>query len=491
MGRVSVVLASLAIAAPAVADPITLVPGQGSSIDESMLPVVAIERPRTAMVWQPPGLATPTPAVNSNVIFLNRCASGCLVRFGQSDSINDTWQLNVGSGTLQPFQYGDTAWGQVVACVRDVFSPFNVQITDVDPGTAAHFEIMIAGRPADLGFGSGIGGIAPFDCSQSYIPNALVFDFANVWQGNVDEICATAAQEIAHAWTMDHVTEPSDPMTYNPYSGVRYFKDGVLCGSDCINPSTQQLDPNGVAPLTGAQCTNNVHVCSCHQSTTTQNDVSIITTLFGAGTLTPPTVTIDSPTSGAVVQPGFAVHASVSDADGVGKAELRVDGTLAQTLTAAPFAFTAPTTLAGGAHHVEVEGYDTHGAHATAAIDVMVVPCTQPSDCPKATDTCVGGRCVPGPGTTGGLGQPCTANTDCASGMCASDGTQQVCVESCVPGMNQCPSGFGCAMTGASQGVCFPGFDDGSGGLCSTTTGGPISLGLVLAAFVFIRRRRR
>jgi uncharacterized protein (TIGR03382 family) len=479
-------LASLLLVTPAAADSITLTPGQGDSIDEDTAPRVMVERPRTAMVYAPVDPANVLPAVNSHVIFLNRCASGCRINVGNSDSTVDTWPINL-ANTLTPFGYGDTTWNSVVSCVKTVFAPFNVQITETDPGTAPHFEVMIAGSPGDLGFPNNVGGIAPFDCGASFIPNALVFDFANVWQGNVDEICATAAQEIAHAWTMDHVTEPSDPMTYNPYNGVRYFKDGVQCGSDCVN---------GKSPF-GYTCSGQNHVCSCPQQqgnpTNTQNDIQIITALFGAGSEAPPAVSIDAPKNGAAVEAGFPVMTTITDPVGVTMAELRVDGTLTQTLMSSPYNFNAPTTLHDGAHHVEVTGYGVSGMSTMAAVDVVIgKPCSKPSDCPDATDTCVAGRCVPGPGAPGGLGQPCQTNTDCASDHCASDGTQQVCVELCVPGMGQCPSGFGCATTGANAGVCFPGFDDGSGGaLCSTTGGGPISLGLVLAAFVLIQRRRR
>src|SRR5262245_44105869 len=228
------VIASLLVATPAAADSLTFTPGSGDSIDETTGPVVAMERPRTAMVRMSLDPSRVLPAVNSHVIFLNRCASGCTVRPGNSDSIADTWMINTTS-VIQPFAYSTTTWNSVVSCVQSVFAPFDVQITDVDPGSAPHFEVMVAGSPQNIGLPSNVGGIAPFDCSSSFIPNALVFDFANVWQGNVNEICATAAQEIAHAWTLDHVTEPSDPMTYSPFSGVRFFKDGVTCGSDCVN----------------------------------------------------------------------------------------------------------------------------------------------------------------------------------------------------------------------------------------------------------------
>lgn len=424
---------------------------------------------------------TPAAAPNSNVIFLNRCASGCLVRVGSANSINDTWPINQ-NGTLQPFPYGDGTWSEVLQCVKEVFAPFNVQITDVDPGTANHFEIMIAGSPTNLGFDPNTGGISPFNCNTSVINNSLVFDFAAVWGGDVDEICSTAAQEIAHSFTLDHVIEPSDPMTYFGYNGRRHFvNDQIQCGSDCVN---------GQGPF-GQTCfgaNNQSHSCTCTGSQT-QNSVQTILTLFGQGTPTPPTISILTPLSGsAVAGGGFAITATITDDVGVARAEARVDGTLVGTLTKGPYAWNAPMTLAKGTHTVEVTAYDIFETQAKRSINIIIGdPCSTASDCPNNTDVCIGGRCVAGPNATGGLGVTCTTGADCASGNCqsSSDGEHH-CVEVCEVG--QCPSGFGCLENGAS-GVCWPGYDDGSGG-CSAA-GGAIGTSFVFALFMFRRRRRR
>jgi MYXO-CTERM domain-containing protein len=445
------------------------------------------ERPRAVYVPMP--VTDPNPTVSSNVIFLNNCQpSGCVVRNvgGVDDSTHD--YSSIGQGTVQPFMYDATTWNDVVGCVKNVFAPFNVQIVATRPSSGSYLEILVAGVPQNIGQGSGVGGIAPFRC-QSYQANALVFDFANVWQGSVEEICATAAQEIAHTWSLDHSTDASDPMTYYSFQGIKQFDNKTQqCGSDCIN---------GQSPL-GQACSGSPaqqHPCYCTGSET-QNSYAEILALFGPGTETPPTVAIVNPHDGDNVQPGFPVGATATSPYGaVPKAELRVDGTLVTTLTSQPFAFNAPSSLAPGNHTVEVTAYDVHGVTGKQQISVYIgAPCKKPADCPESTQTCVGGRCVAGPGVQGGLGMACTMNTQCASGQCATDGTNMYCVVPCMTG--QCPTGFGCELTSGNMGVCWPGVSDGGGGGggggCSTDGGGkPLLFVLTSLAGLLVVRRKR
>ncbi|MGE5187239.1 MAG: Ig-like domain-containing protein [Acidobacteriota bacterium] len=453
------------------------------------------DRPRTLIIPRP--RVPSQEAVTSNVIFLDRCASGCTLHLGGDNSTTDSSSIVKGTSTLSAFNCGDAVWQQVKSCVAEVFAPYNVVITDVDPGTASHLEIKIAGNPCDVlpsGYCNSVGGVAPATCG-SYQQNALVFDFANVWNCSVDEICATAAQEIAHTWSLDHVTDKTDPMTYFAYNGVRFYHDSVKCGSDCTSSSGAlcKVGDTGCTGPEGQACNSNQeHTCRCNPGTTVQNDNQFITNLFGAGTPMPPTVTITKPANGASVSPGFPVDTTIASPYGVMMAELRIDGTLVSTVNTMPYVFNAPQDLAAGTHTVEVTGYDILNTPGKATATVLIgMPCSKPADCPVNTDTCIGGRCVPGPGVQGGLGSKCTDGAQCADGLCASDGTNMYCTEPCMTG--QCPSGFGCLATGATgsnASVCWPGYDDGSGGGCSTDGGAPVTLGLLALGLLVSRRRR-
>lgn len=473
----------LAQATPAAAAPRTIVPGQGDSVALDDEPSPLAPRPLPTMVWENVELASMTALVNSHIIYLNRCAGGCEIVQGTTNSTADPVRSSLGHGVLSSFSRGDATWNAVVECMRDVFGGFNVEITESDPGALPHFEIIIGGTPQEIGLSAGVGGVSPFSCAP-YIPNSVVFVF-DVWGDNAEELCSTAAQEIAHSFSLDHAIEPSDPMTYYPYTGRRRFMNTqIQCGSDC--------DKNHRSPL-GAACTGpdfQEHACACGDGAQTQNDVQVISALFGEGGATPPIVTIVSPKVGETVEPGFLVSAEIADDRAVTSAELRVDDALISTMAGGPYEFTGPLALADGTHTIVVTGYDDAGAPGRARVQVIVGPgCRSTADCPNDTDSCIGGRCVPGPGTVGGLGDTCVAATDCKSWQCANDNGARYCVEACEPG--QCPSGFGCRDDGDGGGLCWPGFDEGFGG-CAAAGSPPIGsivlgLGFALAA----RRRRR
>jgi len=434
---------------------------------------------------------------DTHIIFMNPCKpNGCKVTPGETDATKDTSDIASQTGTLGAWSYGDASWQKVMTCMKATFSQFNVQITDVDPGTTPHYEVMVAGSPEEImgSQGFGIGGVADFPCQDigvcdPYLPNALVFDFADVFGNDPTEICAVAAQEIAHTWSLDHVVDKTDPLTYNSYSGMRIYHDAEKCGSDCQGGKS----PFGLTCSgTGGQAT---HTCSGNGKAT-QDEVKTILALFGpSGPPTPPTVAISAPADGATVTPLFDVVATATDSDGIDKVELRIDGSLIGSVTKPPFKWSAPGTLAQGSHTIKVTAYDVFGATADAQVTVTEGPaCTKDGGC-SGDDVCVDGKCVPGGGVPGGLGTPCTMDTECASMSCATDGSgTKVCVAPCdVNMMDGCPSGFSCLPAG-NGGVCWPtGGDGGETGGCNAGSedGSTLALiGLGFGAIVIAGRRR-
>ncbi len=444
--------------------------------------------------------AVPVPdQVNSHTLFLNPCTGGCVVHSGQTDSTTST--SDIGSGTLAAFPYGDTVWNDTVACVTRIMAPFNIQVVTTKP-SGDFFEVMIAGNSCDIldqSECSGVGGIAdypcqgPGDCFESYIPDALVFDFATSIGNDANYLCGVAAQEIAHAWTLDHTIETTDPMTYNGYAANLTYANGAKCGSDCLYSCPSG---SGTCDAFGAKCTGSggqaVHAC-LSSGTATQDEVTIITGLFGPSSTNPPVVKITSPSNGASVGQGFPVDVTCTNSDGVMSVALAIDDLAPTTLTTSPYTFSTPTTLPVGPHTVTATCTTTLNATAMASVSVTVAnKCTKNSDCTTTGDICYEGACIAGPNAQGGLGTVCTNNSMCASDSCTSDGTNSYCVVPCDLTHDQCPSGYGCLADG-SGGVCWPGVSNGSSGGCNTgrDSTAPITLALGVAALLITRRKRR
>jgi MYXO-CTERM domain-containing protein len=226
------------------------------------------DRPVTTYRWADPArveVAEPGRHA-SNVLYLDRCAGGCTIAAGFDDSRIDTSSLVPHTVTITEFAHDQAAWDAVVACVRDLYAPFRLEVTDVDPGEAPHFEAIVAGSPADLG-ATGIGGLSPFACGV--IDNAVTYSFANIY-GSARDICETVAQETAHAFGLEHEYLCADPMTYLTGCGDKSFQDiDAPCGEygprDCecggaTQSSYQKLvaefgragEPEAPAPEAGA-----------------------------------------------------------------------------------------------------------------------------------------------------------------------------------------------------------------------------------------------
>jgi len=401
-------------------------------------------------------------AINSNIIYLNPCWGGCTVSGPyQDNSITNHSSIVSGTRTLSQFNAGQSAWNAVVQCVKAQYEPFGVTVTTTDPSPSNHWEAMVAGSPTQIGQPSGVGGVSPWNCG--IINNAITFTFANVYGGSVEQICETVAQETAHAFGLDHEFYCPDNMTYRYGCGNKSFVDyNAQCGED------------------------RARQCSCGGAS--QNSYRKILNIFGPGTPTPPTVTITAPADGSRVDAGYVVRADITDDVSVTSADLYINSLKVSHLTQPPWIFNAPADLSDGVHQVEVRAYDNRDTPGSGIIHVTQGdPCGGPGDC-AAGETCIEGRCVPGPDTAGGLGTPCTTSMDCLSGLCPSDGTDSYCAETC---NSTCPDGFGCIDAGDIN-ICWPGAENPASGGCRSHDGDrPIWLGLLIGGLLLLARRRR
>jgi MYXO-CTERM domain-containing protein len=430
-------------------------------------PVAAepVARPQPTLRWSRDSLP-PGEAVSSRIIFVHKCPLvGCIIRPGTNDSRTDTSDIPDQQVTISQFKQTQVVWNKMMDCVKASYAPFNITVTDVDPGNVPHYENIVGGNSgAELhpDF-AGAGGVSPFTCAE--IPNSMSFTF-DVYGADPDQLCWTVAQETAHSFGLEHEYNANDPMTY--ISGGPSMKRFQATESRC-----------GTFAAENCRCT----------SKSTQSSYKSIAAMFGPGAATPPTVSIKSPSTGVNVQPKFVVRVAAMDDVAVDRIELFVDdqdtGVRAMT---APYILTAPDNITDGPHVVEARAIDVQGVPASATIDVtMGPPCTASGGC-QGDDVCVMGVCLPGPDVPGGIGDSCTAPTECLFGRCEGPSPNEMkCVAECDMGdKGSCP----CVAAGAT-GVCY--YNGAGGGCCSAGTDptGPVLLGASVLGLLAFRRRRR
>ncbi|CAN5776462.1 hypothetical protein BH11MYX2_BH11MYX2_10630 [soil metagenome] len=436
----------------------------------ALVPSIALARPLpTVRDSFYPRTSTPHAQVSSRIIYLHRCPPGigCAIHPGNDDSRTDTSSLAQQDVSLSPFSQSDEVWQRMVACVKATYAPFNIEVTDVDPGTVPHFENIVGGRGTQLDPSlSNAGGVAVRTCEE--IPNAVSFTF-DVYGPDPDTLCWTASQETAHMFGLDHEYNANDPMTY-------------LSGG----PSMKRFQP------TQSRCGEYAERdCDCGNAT--QSSYQAILDLFGQGVVTPPMVTIKLPKAGTKVTPGFRVTAAAMDDVGIERVELWIDNANTDSVaTTAPYILTAPLDLEEGAHHVQAIAYDVQGGVANADLDVDVGPPCSTSNACSSADACVMGVCLPGKKTPGGMGSVCNADTECLSNQCAALDGEKQCVEVCDPILaDACGAGFSCLDDSAGGGVCW--YEGDGGGCCDAGGAGPLgpsALAFVLGTLIFRRRRR-
>ncbi len=418
-------------------------------------------------VWQDDGLPCPAPAAgllpltsSSRTLYVNDCLpGGCTVTQSNANSaLTNTSSISDGTSVMSPYMHGQAHWDEVIACVRETFAPFDINVVTDDPGQVPHYEVMTAGTSAQLSTGiMGAGGIAPFISCNAQRDSVLVFVFANQTD-SINYLCAAIVHEAGHAYGLSHSLDARDPMTYMELGGLKRWQNAdQTCG------------------------TTTPENCRCFPSR--QNSFRYLTQTFGlAPGLEGATVQLVTPRDGMWVKPGFPIRAGFSTPLETLQAALSIDGGAAMPTSSIDIlAWNAPASIAAGAHQVAVTATDFGDRTSTATATVNVMQACA-AGCADGFG-CLGGFCVPGSAAPGGLGASCTDSSECSLGQCATSGDTSLCTASCDPG-GVCPSGFACDAT---ANVCWP---SESGG-CSATGGPSASLLFGVGALVLGMRRRR
>jgi uncharacterized protein (TIGR03382 family) len=170
-----------------------------------------------------------TQRAQTRLIYMNR--TGVTLRPGLNNSSLQTSSIVETPTEITPWEIDDEDWAATMDCMTDMFSRFDVRITDQDPGMTDHLEAVFGGHPNDVGLPDNVAGISPFTTNCSVVENSVVFTFTDILPDDPRLMCEIMAQEIAHSYGLDHQMLAADPMSYLDYDGDRVFQDeDAFCG---------------------------------------------------------------------------------------------------------------------------------------------------------------------------------------------------------------------------------------------------------------------
>ena len=464
-----------------------------------LLPRLALAEPRRTVVETPIEAFTP-PHRGAAVpyLYLNRCSGGCAITGAEMNdaSAHATTIPSPGSYTVAEYTTAagdagaaaDAEWAAIVTCLKEVYSPYGITVTDQPPPAGMYNEAIIAGKPQNIGLGADILGISPLANDCSPVGNVISFSFANHHgaDARVDNICWTAAQESAHAYGLDHEFE---------------FSDGT---SACNDPMTYRTDCGGQKFFRNkrAKCGEMAaRECKCGSS---QNSHQQLVSIFGEGTplTAPPHATVVFPTNNLPVVTGWVVHVVAGSQRGVAKVELFLNGSRWGVLPGARFGATGqpdstytfypPASVPDGIIEVSAIASDDLGMTVQAQTVTVTkgAPCSSDDAC-LDNQQCDAGRCLY-PAPTGELGDSCGYDQFCKSWTCLGSDDDRRCTQDCATDEpTSCPTGFECLATGqGTAGYCWTSEE---GGCCSVGHDrGALWAhgGLALLVLGLLRRRR-
>lgn len=281
-----------------------------------------------------PTMPSPTGTsalADSRIIYLNR--SGVTVKHGSvTDSRIQQSTLPPADVTIPPWNATPALWSATVACVRDMFAPFEVQVVESDPGNVPHMEGVFGGTAQPFGAPLNTIALASHKSDCGVIENSIVFVFTDSIKQDAQFACELVAQALGHSYGLNRELLASDTMSTLPTTGPRTFQDqSAACGD-----TTPQ-------PCCGAD----------------QNSFAFLTERIGNSDVTAPVVTITSPGDGEQVQAGFTVVVAATDNLKVRNVTLTIDGIpIGGPRTSPPYEFATPVTLADGQHLVKATASD-------------------------------------------------------------------------------------------------------------------------------------
>jgi hypothetical protein len=188
----------------------------------------------------------------SSTVYLNRFG-GMYAHSTDDATVNVSEVIDV-PRTIAAYPGNDAAWADITSCIRDALAPFEVVVTETDPGSAEHLELVFT--DAYWG-GTTITTAFPSSCATGH---QIEFVFGNNVATPV-RACEVAmgglAEMLAQLGPSENCLDFTSPAGD---CGVRSF---IAEDVACVDPATNLAAP-----------------CRCDPSATTQNSFTALNALF-------------------------------------------------------------------------------------------------------------------------------------------------------------------------------------------------------------------
>lgn len=219
---------------------------------------------------------------------------GGMLTSGGDNSAEDVSQL-ARTGNYPSFTQGNTKAIAIAQAVQADFAPYGITVVyETRPEKVIPYTMqMMSGDWQDTNIDSPAGGVAPGADCGSLGQRHVVYTFET---GSTVGMANTASQEAGHAYGLDHVLDCQSVMSYCAI-GDGSFRNTCagLCEAQCQGPNSA-----------GCQLT---HEMFCGEDSFAQNDAEEMAWMFGGNEpdMEPPTVEIQSPADGDVLEAGADV----------------------------------------------------------------------------------------------------------------------------------------------------------------------------------------
>jgi len=135
--------------------------------------------------------------------------------------------------------YDDPQWPAALACVEQLLAPFNIAVTETDPGTAEHIEIVLSpGDSSEIGLQAGAIALNNVSgCSPA--KNGIHLIWPNTVSNASTKVCDLVVQAVGFAGGLEFTTACADAMSFDvigPGCGGAFTEMPQQCGAGQANP---------------------------------------------------------------------------------------------------------------------------------------------------------------------------------------------------------------------------------------------------------------